>query len=180
MGQVGRTQIASLGLIALLLAGCASRQAAAPAAARAPVGTLPAVAALAPAFYMQLAASSSLFAVRASELAAERSSDPRLRDVARTIARDQRGIGAQLNFAGRRLDLLPSAAMTPQQAADLDRLRSSPQVDRLYRQLMDPALAQAYQAHAAFAARGSSPTLRPVAKMAAPATRRNLQQIRSR
>ena len=173
-------QFTSIAILSLLVAGCASRQAAAPAAARAPVAAMPAVAALAPAIYMQLAASSSLFAVRASELAAERSADPRLRDVARTIAQDQRGIGAQLNFAGRRLDLLPSAAMTSQQAADLDRLRNAPQVDRLYRQLMAPALTQAYQAHAAFAARGSSPTLRPVAKMAAPATRRNLQQLRSR
>lgn len=179
MGRVGQTQFASLGLIAMLLAGCASRQAP-PPVAPAVVGTLPAVVALAPAIYMQIAASSALFAVRASELAAERSTDPRLRNVARSIAQDQRGIGSQLNFAGRRLDLLPSASMTPEQAADLDRLRSSPQVDGLYRQLMDPALTQAYQAHAAFAARGSSPTLRPVAKMAAPATRRNLQQLRSR
>ena len=180
MKQGRAKQLSSIAILSLLLAGCASRQAVAPAAAGSPVVVVPAVAALAPAAYMQLAASSSLFAVRASELAAERSTNPRMRDVARTIAQDQRGIGAQLNFAGRRLDLLPSAAMTPQQAADLDRLRSAPQVDRLYRQLMDPALTQAYQAHAAFAARGSSPTLRPVAKMAAPATRRNLQQLRSR
>ena len=179
MRRVGRTHYAWLGVIALLLAGCASRQAPPPAAPAA-IRTLPAISALAPAIYMQVAASSALFAVRASELAAERSTDPRLRDVARTIARDQRGIGSQLNFAGRRLDLLPSASMTPEQAADLDRLRNSSQVDRLYRQLMDPALTQAYQTHAAFAARGSSPTLRPVAKMAAPATRRNLQQLRSR
>ena len=179
MGRVGRTQYASLGLLTLLLAGCASRQAP-PSTAPAVVRTLPAVAALAPAIYMQVAASSALFAVRASELAVERSTDPRLRDVARTIAQDQRGIGSQLNFAGRRLDLLPNASMTPEQAADLDRLRNSSQVDRLYRQLMDPALTQAYQAHAAFAARGSSPTLKPVAKMAAPATRRNLQLLRRR
>jgi putative membrane protein len=129
---------------------------------------------------MQIAASSALFAVRASELAAERSTDPRLRDVARTIAQDQRGIGSQLNFAGRRLDLLPSASMTPEQAADLDRLRTAGQVDNLYRQMMAPVLASALQAHSAFAARGASPTLRPVARMAAPATRRNLELLRRR
>lgn len=179
MGQVGRTQFASLGLIALLLAGCASRQAP-PPAAPAVVRTLPAVAALAPAIYMQIAASSALFAVRASELAAERSTDPRLRDVARTIAQDQRGIGSQLNFAGRRLDLLPSASMTPEQAAELERLRAAGQVDQLYRQMMTPVLASALQAHSAFAARGASPTLRPVARMAAPATRRNLELLRRR
>jgi putative membrane protein len=129
---------------------------------------------------MQLAASTSLFAVRASELVAARSSDPRLRDVARTIAQDQRGIGSQLNFAGRRLNLLPSAALTEAQAADLERLGSTSDVDALYRQLVSSALMQSLQAHSAFAAQGASPTLRPVAKMAAPATRRNLQQLRSR
>ncbi len=179
MGRVGRTQFASLALAALLLAGCASRQAP-PPAAPATVRTLPVITALAPAIYMQVAASSTLFAIRASELASERANDPRLRDAARTIARDQRGIGAQLNFAGRRLNLLPSAAMTAEQAAELEQLRNSSQFDQLYRQYMEPVLADAYRAHSAFAARGSSPTLRPVAKMAAPATRRNLEVIRRR
>ena len=179
MAWRGRTQFASLGLAVLLLSGCASREAAAPSAPAA-VRALPAVTALAPAIYMQVAASSALFAVRASELAAERSADPRLRDVARSIAQDQRGIGSQLNFAGRRLDLLPGAAMTPEQAADLERLRNAGQVDALYRQMMDPVLASALQAHSAFAARGASPTLRPVARMAAPATRRNLELLRRR
>lgn len=179
MGLSGRTQFASLGFLVLLLSGCASREAAAPAAPAA-VRTLPVVTALAPAIYMQVAASSALFAVRASELAAERSTDPRLRDVARTIAQDQRGIGSQLNFAGRRLDLLPTAALTDEQASDLERLRSAGQVDALYRQIMGPVLARALQAHSAFATRGASPTLRPVARMAAPATRRNLELLRRR
>ena len=179
MRWVGRAQFASLGLAVLLLAGCASRQAPPPSAPAA-VRTLPAITALAPAIYMQVAASSALFAVRASELAAERSTDPRLRDVARSIAQDQRGIGSQLNFAGRRLNLLPSAALTGEQAADLERLRIAGQVDTLYRQIVTPVLADALQAHSAFAARGASPTLRPVARMAAPATRRNLDMLRRR
>ena len=174
-----KVQLASIATVVLIISGCASREAPAPRPA-APVAIVPAVAALAPAIYMQVAASTSLFAVRASELVAQRSSDPRLRDVARTIAQDQRGIGSQLNFAGRRLNLLPSAALTETQAADLQRLSSSSDADSLYRQMMISALNRSYQAHSAFAARGASPTLRPVAKMAAPATRRNLQQLRSR
>jgi predicted outer membrane protein len=182
MERAAPFQIASAGLVAMMLAGCgAARQAVAPpAAAPAVVTAVPLTTALSPAAYMQLVASSSLFAVRASELVVERSRDPRLRDVARTIAEDQRGIGAQLNFAGRRLDLLPSATLTDTQAADLDRLRSSRDVDRLYRQVMDKALSRALNAHATFAVRGPSPTLKPVANMAAPATRRNLQQLRRR
>jgi putative membrane protein len=174
-----RVRIASVGVAALLIAGCASREVQPPPAPAA-AAIAPAARALAPAVYMQLAASSALFAVRASELAAARSSNPRLRDIARTIAQDQRGIGSQLNFAGRRLNLLPGAALTNMQAADLERLNNASDVDRLYRQLMDPLLSRALGAHSAFALRGSSPTLRPVAKMAAPATRRNLQQLRGR
>ncbi len=179
MGLQTQARIAEVGLAALLIAGCASQEARAPATPAA-VAVTPLAAALAPAVYMQVAASSALFAIRASELAASRSSNPRLRSVARTIAQDQRGIGSQLNYAGRRLDLLPSATLTSAQAADLNRLNSSSNVDALYRQLMAPVLSQALQAHSAFAVRGSSPTLRPVAKMAAPATRRNLEQLRRR
>lgn len=173
--QVGFTAI-----LALAIAACATRPAPAPVTAPATSAIAPVAAALAPAAYMQLAASSALFAVRASELVAERSSDAHVRSVARTIAQDQRGVGAQLNMAGRRLNLLPSARLNEAQAADLERLVNSPDVDGLYRQLVAPVLSRSLQAHSAFAARGSSPTLRPVARMAAPATRRNLQQLNSR
>jgi len=179
MRRAPQVKFASVGSALLILGGCASREAPPPRAPAAAIIT-PSVAALAPAIYMQLAASSSLFAVRASELAAERASDPVLRETARTIAQDQRGIGSQLNFAGRRIDLLPSAALSPAQASDLERLGSAGNVDGLYRQLMEPVLKQALEAHSAFAARGTSPTLRPVARMAAPATRRNLQQLKGR
>ena len=172
-------RLASVGISALVIAGCASREAPPPPAPAA-VRAAPLATALAPAVYMQVAASSALFAVRASEVAASRSSDPKVRAVARAIAEDQRGIGSQLNLAGRRLNLLPSAALTADQAANLDLLSNSTNVDAAYRQLIAPVLTDAYRAHAAFAARGTSPTLRPVAKMAAPATRRNLQQLQSR
>ena len=177
MRQATTMRWVSVGLGAALLAGCAAREAAAPSRP-VPIGTLPAVSALAPAIYVQVAASSALFAVRASELAAERSSNSNIRETARMIAADQRGIGSQLNFAGRRLDLLPSATLTMEQAGSLERLRSAAEVDSAYRELMTPVLREALQAHTAFAARGSSPTLRPVAKMAAPTTRRDLERLR--
>lgn len=162
------------------VAGCSSRQAPTPVTVPVATAIAPASAALTPAAYMQLAASSALFAVRASDLVARRTDNARIRQLAETIAQDQRGIGSQLNFAGRRLDLLPSSAMTSEQAADLARLEGADDIDGLYRQLMEPVLTRAAQAHSAFAARGSSPTLRPVARMAAPATRRNLEQLRGR
>jgi putative membrane protein len=134
--------------------------------------------ALSPAIYMQLASTSSLFAIRASELAASRSTSSRTRSAAEAIVRDQGGVAAQLSFAGRRLELLPSAALTDAQAAELERMRLSSDFDSDYRRSVAGALARALEAHQAFARSGSSPTLRPVAEMAAPVTRRNLEALR--
>ena len=94
------------------------------------------------------------------------------------LARDQGGVAAQLSFAGRRLELLPSAALTDAQAAELERMRLSSDFDSDYRRSVSGALARALEAHQAFARSGSSPTLRPVAEMAAPVTRRNLEALR--
>ena len=164
-------------LSAALLAGCGGRPAPSPRAS-APF-VLPSTAmALSPAIYMQLASTSSLFAIRASELAASRSTSSRTRSAAEAIVRDQGGVAAQLSFAGRRLELLPSAALTDAQAAELERMRLSSDFDSDYRRSVAGALARALEAHQAFARSGSSPTLRPVAEMAAPVTRRNLEALR--
>ena len=165
-------------LPAALLAGCLGRSSPAPRAAAAPFVFPSAAMALSPAIYMQLVSTASLFAVRASQLAAERSQDSRTRSAAEAIVRDQGGVAAQLSFAGRRLELLPSAALTAEQAAELERMRMSSDFDSDYRRSVAAELARALDAHQAFARSGSSPTLRPVAEMAAPATRRNLDALR--
>lgn len=166
-----------LALPALILAGCGGGPAPAPRPAASFV--LPSTAAaLSPAIYVQLASASSLFAVRASQLASERARSSRVRAAAQSILQDQGGVAAQLSFAGRRLELLPSATLTPAQAAELDALRASPDFDSDYRRAVGDALARALEAHEAFARAGSSPTLRPVAQMAAPVTRRNLNSVR--
>lgn len=167
---------AVVGCALLSLAGCASKPAAPP-----PTSTfiLPSTAAaLTPAIYMTLASSSSLFAISASELALERSGNGSTRSAAQAIIADQGGVGSQLSYAGRRLDLLPSAALTDAQAAELDRLRQSGDFDRDYKKVVGDALAKAFEAHRSFAAAGSSPTLRPVAQMAAPVTKKNLDALK--
>ena len=168
--------LAAAAFAALALSGCAKQEAPPPRPAP-PPASLPAVAALSPAIYFQLAANSSLFAVRASELAMARSSSAALRDAARQVAEDQRGVASQLSFAGRRLDLLPSATLPEPMAADFDRLQMSADFDSDYRRLVGAALERSLRAHEAFARSGDSPTLRPVAEMAAPATRRNLRAL---
>ena len=167
---------AAVGLV-LALAACSSNPRPAPRA----VTILPsAAAALSPALYMALVSNAALFAVRASELAERQSRNTGVLADAREVAADQRGIGSQLNFAGRRLDLLPSAELAPQMAADLAMLAASDDFDRDYRRLVGTALNRALEAHQTFARGGSSASLRPVAAMAAPVTQRNLARIRGR
>jgi putative membrane protein len=159
-----------------LVSACAGERAAPPPR---PVTILPsAAAALTPALYMQLASSVSLFAVRASELARTQARSASVRNAAATVASDQGGVASQLSYAGRRLDLLPRSTLPSDLEADLDRLRSSGNFDGDYRQLVGRALARALEAHEVFARRGSSATLKPVAGMAAPVTRRDLDAVR--
>ena len=175
--MTGATSRIGLAMTVALLAGCGGGPAPAPRPS-APFVLPSTAAALSPAIYMQLVSTSSLFAVRASELAAERASSSRTRSAAQAILRDQGGVAAQLSFAGRRLELLPSAALTDSQTAELERLRMSSAFDSDYRRAVADALSRALEAHQAFARSGSSPTLRPVAEMAAPVTRRNLDSLR--
>jgi putative membrane protein len=167
--------VATLAIV-VLTAGCAQERAAPPPR---PITVLPsAAAALTPAIYMELASSSALFAIRASELARTQARSSATRSAAATVASDQGGVASQLSYAGRRLDLLPRSALPPALQADLERLRSSGDFDADYRALVGRQLARALEAHQVFAARGSSATLKPVAGMAAPITRRDLDALR--
>jgi putative membrane protein len=166
----------ALGGALLLLSGCATRP-------PVPQRTLPAVPpaaptasenTLTPRLYLAVAANVSLMAVRASQFAATRASDERLRETAQRIASDQGGVGAQLNYAGRRLNLLPDAALPLPMAAELEQLGRSENFDRDYRRLATRILSRGWQAHANYARLGTSPTLRMVARFAEPVTSRNI------
>ena len=163
---------------AAALPGCAGDKAPIAVPARPVVIAPPAAAAIAPAVYMAVAANTSLFAVRASALAAERASDPGLRAAASQVLANQGGVGGQLSHAGRRVNLLPDAALPQPLAADLERLRATPDFDREYRRVVGQALARALAIHTAYERSGTSPTLRMVARMAAPLTRRDLEALR--
>lgn len=128
--------------------------------------------------FMTIAASKTMFAIQASEIAVSRASDSRLRSVADGIARDQLGISAQLSFAGRRLNLLPSATLLPSHRAMLDELRGAGDLDSTYKRQISAVLGEAFALHRAYAVRGSSPTLRPVAAMAAPIIGREVAALR--
>jgi putative membrane protein len=162
---------------AALLAGCAPKRPPPPPPAPPSVPTPPAVA-LDPESYMAFTASSALFAVRASNFAEARGSTDKVKKFASRVVMDQTGIGAQLNLAGRYINLLPSSRPLPEHQAMLDRLATASDFDGTYKAQLAKVLREAAAAHRAFEASGDSPTLRPVARFAAPVCEKNLDDLR--
>lgn len=172
--------IALSGLAFLALAGCASSEAPREpgrrgATARPPIVIQP----LFPADYMAAASSIDLYEIRSSELALTRTPTPHIRDFARTMIADHKGTSAQLSFAGRRLNLLPSATLLAAHQAMFDELSASGNFDATYRRQQIAVHQAAVKLHSDFAARGESPTLRTVAQNAVPIVRRHLAMLRA-
>ena len=150
---------------ALLAAGCATapqQRAPQPQPRRLPP-TRPLPSAVSPATYVAQAASIDLFVIRSSELALVRSPSAQVRNVASRLIETHQGTSAQLSFAGRRLNLLPSASMLPREQAMYDQLDSTGDFDRAYVRLQRSAHGAALSLHSNYARYGTSPTLRPVA-----------------
>ncbi|HXG81033.1 MAG TPA: DUF4142 domain-containing protein, partial [Sphingomicrobium sp.] len=119
--------VRAVGWIAItgaLLAGCAPKKPPPPPPA-VPVQPVPRAVALDPESYMAFAASSALFAVQASRMAEARGSTAKLKKYAQGVVVDQTGIGAQLNFAGRYINLLPSSRPIPEHQAMLEALAAA-------------------------------------------------------
>ena len=161
---------------AALAAGCAPKR---PPPPPVPVQPPPPPAvALDPESYMAFSASSALFGVKASRMAEARGSTAKIQKFASQVVMDQSGIGAQLSFAGRYIDLLPSSQLLPEHQAMLERLATATDFDGTYKAQLAKVLREAGAAHRAFEASGDSPTLRPVARFAAPVCEKNLEALR--
>ena len=172
--------IAFTALAATALAACGTsevtreRAPSASSRARGPVVIRPLFAA----DYMAAASSMDLYEIRSSELALTRARHPRHREFARMMIAAHKGTSAQLSFAGRRLNLLPSATLQPRHQALLDELMASADFDSVYHRQQIAVHEAALKLHSDFAARGESATLRPVAKNAVPIVRRHLDTMR--
>jgi putative membrane protein len=165
----------TLAAAAALLAGCAPKQAPPPPP---PVITpAPPAVALDPESYMAFSASSALFAVKASNFAEARATNAKLKKLAGQVVMDQTAIGAQLSFAGRYINLLPSSQLLPEHQAMLDSLATAGDFDGTYKAQLARVLRRAAAQHRAFEAGGDSPTLRPVARFAAPVCEKNLAAL---
>ena len=168
-------------ILAAALTGCGTGEqprtrapSAAPRAERPPVVVRPLFAA----DYMAAASSIDLYEIRSSQLALNRSLNPRHRDFARMMIEAHTGTSAQLSFAGRRLNLLPSASLLPRHQAMLEELTASSDFDATYHRQQIAVHEAALKLHGDFAARGESATLRPVARNAVPIVRRHLEILR--
>jgi len=172
-------RVAGLACGALLLAGCATSEPGQPTQSSRPART-PVVRSIAvsPAEYVTMASSASLYVIKASELIVAREGGSSLANSARRFASDQEGVGGQLNLAGRRLNLLPSATLNPDHQAMLDALAGSADPAATYVTQLDALLPQLAAFHRQYQRYGTSPTLRPVAVMAAPVFERESVELR--
>jgi hypothetical protein len=81
-------------------------------------------------------------------------------------------------MAGRRLDLLPSAELLPFDRAQLEALSRSQDLPTTWGRVLSLALSRCDSHEADYAARGTSPTLRPVARFALDVCREELARLR--
>lgn len=170
--------LVTLGLGALLLAGCARREAPPTAPPARPAPPRVEITPLSLSDYVATASSIDLLVIQASRLAQARAQSARVRALAETLQADHGGMSAQLSFAGRRLNLLPSATMMPRHQAMLAEVQAAADFDATYKKVMIAVHEQGVRVHGDFARAGNSPTLRPVAEIAFPAMRRHLDQLR--
>lgn len=169
-------------LMALAIAGCATREA---ASVRPPVSRPPEPPRarrqlpppVLPADYVVKAGQYHLFIERASRIALRRAQRRRIRDIAAKLVQEHSGLATQLSLAGRRLNVLPRATLDSQFLVYLDQLSRTPSFDQWYLQHMLARHGEVLALHAAFARGGSSPTLRPVAAAAAAIERRHIMEL---
>lgn len=128
--------------------------------------------------YVAAASSIDLFEMQAAQLALQRAQDPANRALAQKLLSAHQGTSAQLSFAGRRLNLLPSASLDAEHLAMLNALQATGDFDQTYRAQQNIVLQEGLRLHEGYAKNGDSPTLRPIAANAENVMRSNLQALR--
>lgn len=128
--------------------------------------------------YVASAASIDMFEIQSAELARHRSGSAAVREFAAMMTAAHRGTSAQLSLAGRRLNLLPSATMNDRHQRMLQELTGAANFDATYRRQQAAIHQEALSLHSNYAARGASPTLRPVATNMKPIIERHIRMLR--
>lgn len=128
--------------------------------------------------YVAAASSIDLFEMQSAQLALQRAQDPANRSFAERALSAHQGTSAQLSYAGRRLNLLPSATLNTEHQAMLSALVATGDFDNTYRAQQRIVVEEGVRLHAGYAQSGDSPTLRPIAENAENVMRANLQALR--
>ncbi len=128
--------------------------------------------------YVATASSIDLFEMQSAELALQRAQDPANRAFAQRVLSAHQGTSAQLSYAGRRLNLLPTASLNAEHQAMLSALSATSDFDNTYRAQQRIVVEEGVKLHGGFARSGVSPTLRPIAENAENVMRANLQSLR--
>lgn len=128
--------------------------------------------------YFSEATAIDLFQLRAADISMQRGSG-RARSFALEAKRQHQAISAQMSFAGRYLNLLPSRTLPPEYQQMLSTLLSTADFNRVYLTQQRSVCARAFKLHMNFAKSGQSPTLRPVAQFASGAVASELRVLGS-
>ncbi|MDP8917152.1 MAG: DUF4142 domain-containing protein [Pseudomonadota bacterium] len=148
---------------------------------RAPVGPLSAPSPATDA-YLRAAGESDLYEITSSQLALQRTQDPRIRRFAtRVIAHHTSTTNALLKAAAAAGAAPPPVVLGPAKRAMIDELNGQAGwgFDRLYLQQQATAHEEALAVHAGYAASGDTPPVRAAAAAAVPVVQRHLGEVRA-
>lgn len=166
-------------LVILAAGGCstAKRPPAAPQGVIArPPPAAPAIAPISSSRYFAEATAIDLFELRAADVALQRGSG-QARAFALESKRQHQAISAQMSFAGRYLDMLPSRELPAEYKQMLATLLSAGDFNAVYLAQQRRIGERALKLHSDYSRAGESPTLRPVAKFAASAVASELRLL---
>lgn len=167
-------------LIALLASSSCSTGETPPArpaaAAIRPPPAAPAIVAMPSSLYFRQATAIDLFQLRAADIALQRGSGS-ARSFALESRRQHQAISAQMAFAGRYLDMLPSRDLPAEYQQLLATLLSTGDFNTVYLAQQRRIGERALKLHSDYSKAGDSPTLRPVAKFAASAIASELRLL---
>ena len=131
--------------------------------------------------YVEMAASSDMYEIQSSQIAASRAQNPAMRSFAQMMISDHTNLSQQLMVAAQAAGLPPmTPRLLPMHADMLAGLqaRSGADFDREYGRQQLLAHQQALALHSNYASRGDTPALRVVAGSAVPVVTRHLNMVR--
>ncbi len=131
--------------------------------------------------YVEMAASSDMYEIQSSQMAASRAQNPAMRSFAEMMIRDHTNTSQQLMAAASAAGSPPmTPRLLPMHAQMLARLqgRSGADFDREYGRQQLVAHQQALALHSNYSARGDTPALRVVAASAVPVVTQHLNMVR--